>query len=128
MEITKSSFDLDFAYGKEGENLVEQLMTNGRTVEVKRDRKWHQTGNVYIEVECWYLKSQSWEPSGLSVTQADYWAFVLEDMVIMLPTDSLRYAVKNFGHEITCDIPPNKSKGYLITVENLLATTKLLRK
>ena len=128
MEINKSSFDLDFAYGKEGENLVEQLMTNGRTVEVKRDRKWHQTGNVYIEVECWYLKSESWEPSGLSVTQADYWAFVLEDMVIMLPTDSLRFAVKNFGHEITCDIPPNKSKGYLITVENLLATTKLLRK
>ena len=128
MEVTKSSFDLDFSYGHEGEKLVEQLLTNGKTVEVKRDRKWHQTGNVYIEIECWYLKSESWEPSGLSVTQADYWAFVLEDMVIMLPTESLRYAVRNFGHEITCDIPPNKSKGYLITIENLLATTKLLRK
>ena len=77
MEVTKSSFDLDFSYGREGEKLVEQLLTNGKTVEVKRDRKWHKTNNVYIEVECWYLKSQSWEPSGLSVTQADYWAFVL---------------------------------------------------
>ncbi len=35
MEVTKSSFDLDFSYGREGEQLVEQLLTNGKTVEVK---------------------------------------------------------------------------------------------
>ena len=128
MEITKSSFDLDFSYGREGGKLVEQLLTNGKTVEVKRDRKWHKTNNVYIEVECWYLKSQSWEPSGLSVTQADYWAFVLEEGVIMVPTDYVRYVVKNWGHEITCEIPPNRSKGYLVTIENLLSAMKLLRK
>ena len=128
MEITKSSFDLDFNYGQEGEQLVKQLLTNGKTVEVKRDRKWHKTNNVYIEVECWYLKSQSWEPSGLSVTQADYWAFVLEEGVIMVPTDYVRYVVKNWGYEITCEIPPNRSKGYLVTIENLLSAMKLLRK
>ena len=128
MEITKSSFDLDFSFGREGEKLVEELLTGGRTVEVKRDRKWHQTGNVYIEVECWYVASQSWQPSGLSVTQADYWAFVLEEGVIMVPTDYVRYVVKNWGHEITCEIPPNRSKGYLVTVENLLSAMKLLRK
>jgi hypothetical protein len=128
VDINLSSFDLDFTYGREGENLVEQLLTNGRTVEVKRDRKWHKTGNLYIEVECWYLKSQSWEPSGLSVTKADYWAFVLEEGVLMVPTDYVRYVVKNWGHEITCEIPPNRSKGYLVTVENLLAAMKLLRK
>lgn len=128
MEITKSSFDLDFSFGREGEKLVEELLTGGRTIEVKRDRKWHQTGNVYIEVECWYVASQSWQPSGLSVTQADYWAFVLEEGVIMVPTDYVRYVVKNWGHEITCEIPPNRSKGYLVTVENLLSAMKLLRK
>ena len=128
MEITKSSFDLDFSFGREGEKLVEELLTGGKTVEVKRDRKWHQTGNVYIEVECWYVASQSWQPSGLSVTQADYWAFVLEEGIIMVPTDYVRYVVKNWGHEITCEIPPNRSKGYLVTVENLLSAMKLLRK
>jgi hypothetical protein len=128
MEVNKSSFDLDFTYGREGEKLVEQLLTNGKTVEVKRDRKWCQTNNVYIEVECWYMKSQSWEPSGLSVTKADYWAFVLEQSIVMIPTDHVWYAVKNFGREITCEIPPNRSKGYLIQVEDLLLTTKTLRK
>lgn len=119
-DVTKSSFDLDFTYGKEGENLVEELLTGGRTVEVKRDRKWWSTNNVFIEVECWYMKSQSWEPSGLMVTKADYWAFVLEKGVVMVPTDLVRYAVQTNGREITCEIPPNRSKGYLITVDDLL--------
>lgn len=127
MEIKNSSFDLDFTYGKEGENLVEQLLTGGKTVEVKRDRKWWSTNNVYIEVECWYLSSQSWEPSGLSVSKADYWAFVLEKGVVMIPTDHLHYAVKNFGRQITCEIPPNRSKGFLITVEDLLTAMRELR-
>ena len=35
-----SSFDLDFGYGRKGELLVEELLTGGKTVEVKRDRKW----------------------------------------------------------------------------------------
>ena len=128
MEVNKSSFDLDFSYGREGELLVEELLTGGKTVEVKRDRRWHQTGNIYIEVECWYLSSESWQPSGLSVTKADYWAFVLEQGVVLVPTDHVRYVVQHWGHEITCEIPPNRSKGYLVKVENLLSAMKLLRK
>ena len=126
MEI-KSSFDLDFSFGREGEQLVEQLLTNGKTVQVKRDRKWHVTGNIYIEVECWYVASQSWEASGLMVTKADYWAFVLEKGVVMVPTDHVHYAIQKFGRQITCEIPPNRSKGYLITVNDLLTAMKELR-
>lgn len=126
MEI-KSSFDLDFSFGREGEQLVEQLLTNGKTVEVKRDRKWHVTGNIYIEIECWYVASQSWEASGLMVTKADYWAFVLEKGVVMVPTDHVHYAIQKFGRQITCEIPPNRSKGYLITVNDLLTAMKELR-
>ena len=123
-----SSFDLDFSYGREGEQLVEDLLTNGKTIEVKRDRRWHETNNIYVEIACWYVKSQSWELSGLSVTKADYWAFVLEQSVVMVPTNHVWYAITNFGREITCEIPPNRSKGYLIQVEDLLLTTKTLRK
>jgi hypothetical protein len=123
----KSSFDLDFGYGRKGEKLVEELLTGGKTVEVKRDRKWWITNNLYIEVECWFMKSKSWEPSGLMVTTAEYWAFVLERGVIMVPTDHVHYAIKEFGREITCEIPPNWSKGYLITVEDLMAAIRILK-
>lgn len=122
-----SSFDLDFGYGRKGEKLVEELLTEGKRIEVKRDRKWNKTNNLYIEVECWFLKTQSWEASGLMVTEAEYWAFVLEKGVLMVPTDHVHYAIKNFGREITCEIPPNKSKGFLITVEDLLVAMKELK-
>jgi len=122
-----SSFDLDFRFGQEGESLVQQLLTEGGTVEVKRDRRWWSTNNLYIEVECWYQRSQNWEPSGVMVTKAAYWAFVLERGVLMVPTGHVLYAIKKFGREITCEIPPNRSKGYLITVENLLDVMKELK-
>ena len=127
MAVGNSDFDLDFSYGQAGENLVEELLTQGKTIEVKRDRKWHSTGNVYVEVECWYMRTESWEPSGVMVTKAEYWAFVLEKGVLMIPTDHVLYAIKNFGREITCEIPPNRSKGYLITVDDLLTAMRNLK-
>lgn len=120
----KSSFDLDFSYGRKGEQLVEDLLTDGKRVEVKRDRKWHLTGNVYIETECFFTKNNAWAPSGLSVTEAEYWAFVLKKTVLMLPTNVLWYAVKTFGRDITCEIPPNLSRGYLVKVVDLIEATK----
>lgn len=119
-----SDFDLDFSYGREGETLVEELLTGGKRVEVKRDRKWSSTGNLYIEVKCWYMRSQSWEDSGLSVTKAEYWAFVLETGVLIVPTDTISKAIVKYGRGITCQIPPNKSMGYLIKVEDLLSVMK----
>ena len=122
-----SSFDLDFGYGRKGEQLVEELLTEGKKIEVKRDRKWWVTGNLYVEVECWFNKSKSWEPSGIMVTEAEYWAFVLEKGVLMVPTSHVHYAIKEFGREITCEIPPNRSKGFLITVGNLLEAMRKLK-
>lgn len=121
---SKSSFDLDFSYGRKGEQLVEELLTDGKRIEVKRDRKWHLTGNVYIETECFFTKDNQWAASGLAVTEAEYWAFVLKKTVLMLPTEVLWYAVNNFGREISCDIPPNISKGYLVKVVDLIEATK----
>ena len=119
-----SSFDLDFGYGRKGEQLVDELLTGGRTVEVKRDRKWFKTNNLYIETECYFVKTEAWSPSGLGVTEASYWAFVLQESTLIVPTDVLRYAVKEFGREIKCEIPPNLSKGYLITVDDLMTATR----
>lgn len=97
--VKNSSFDLDFGYGRKGETLVEELLTGGRTVEVKRDRKWWITNNLYIEVECWFNKSKAWEPSGLSVTEAAYWAFVLEQSTVIVPTHILKKGVLELGRK-----------------------------
>jgi hypothetical protein len=121
---TKSSFDLDFGFGRKGEQLVDELLTGGRTVEVKRDRKWFKTNNLYIETECYFQKTSAWAASGLGVTEAAYWAFVLQESTLIVPTDALRYAVKEFGREISCFIPPNQSKGFLITVDDLMTATR----
>jgi hypothetical protein len=121
---SKSSFDLDFGYGRKGEQLVDELLTGNLTVEVKRDRKWFKTNNLYIETECFFQKAGDWAPSGLGVTEAGYWAFVLQESTLIVPIDVLRYAVKEFGREISCFIPPNQSKGFLITVDDLMTATR----
>ena len=126
-KAVNSDFDLDFAYGYQGETLVEQLLTNGKTVEVKRDRRWKDTNNLFIEVQCWYNKSQSWELSGLFVTKAEYWAFVLESGVLIVATIDVHTAINTAGRPITCDIEPNKSRGYLVTVNDLLNAMKLIK-
>lgn len=115
-----SDFDLDLANGKVGETLVEELLTGGKTIEVKTDLKWKNTGNLYIETICWSHNNQEWYPSGLSTTKAEYWAFVLEGMVLMVLTEQLRKAVTLFGHPITCNIQPNPSKGYLIKPNDVI--------
>jgi len=114
-----SDFDLDLKVGHQGEALVEQLLTGGTTVEVKTDLKWKETGNLYIETVCWSHNNENWYLSGLSSTKASYWAFVLEGATLLVPTEVLKQVVTARGRAITCNIPPNPSKGYLIKVEDI---------
>lgn len=121
-----SDWDLDLRDGEQGESRVADLLSLD-TVEVKTDRRWKDTGNLYIETECYYKKSQAWEPSGLQVSKATHWAFVLEDSVLIVPLFRLKEAVYELGREITCNIPPNPSRGYLITPAVLLEYIKNAR-
>lgn len=119
-----SDFDLDLSVGHEGESLVKELLTGGETVEVKRDLRWKETGNVYIETVCWSHNKSEWYPSGLSTSKAAYWAFVLETNVFLVPTDLLKQTVATRGRAINCNIQPNPSKGYLIKIEDILNTIR----
>lgn len=123
--MSYSDFDLDFANGKQGEDLVEALLTNGKTVEVKRDLRWQDTGNLYIEYTCYYQRSDSWEWSGIMVTKADYWAFVLGTGVLLVPTPLLKRVCMASKRHAETRIPPNPSKGYLITVDDLILAMKM---
>ena len=123
-----SDFDLDLSVGHDGEALVQSLLTGGKTIEVKTDLRWKDTGNLYIETVCWSHNNNEWYPSGLSSTKAKYWAFVLEGAIFMVLTDTLRKAVTLWGHPITCNIPPNPSKGYLIKPERIFQVIQELSK
>lgn len=117
--MSLSDWDIDFRDGALGEQTVARLMSSD-TVEVKTDRRWYQTGNVYIEMQCWYQNGQQYKQSGINATKASHWAFVLEDLVLIVPIETLKRAVLELGRPITCNIPPNPSMGVLIKINDLL--------
>jgi len=119
-----SDFDLDFSYGHEGEQLVNDILTGGLTVEVKRDRRWVQTGNIYIETAFYSRATHNWVESGLMKTKADRWAFVLEQLVIIATTNDLKEAINRYGRPISNEKEPNPSKGFLITVDDIMSVQR----
>lgn len=121
--MRNSNWDIDLRHGKDGENMVANLLSI-ETVEVKNDRRWSETGNVYIETDCYYQNSMAWEPSGITTSKASHWAFVLDDVAVILPLERLKKIVERFGRPITCNIPPNFSRGFLISVVELMAVIK----
>ena len=114
-----SNWDLDYRDGMLGEKKIADLLSMD-TVEVKTDRRWKYTGNLYIETECYYKTTDTWEKSGIMVSKATHWAFVLEDSVLIVPTYRLREAIYDNPRPITCNIPPNPSRGTLITAGALI--------
>ena len=121
--MSRSDWDLDLRYGQEGESYIKSLL-NIETVEVKRDKRWKNTGNLYIETWCWSDNNSEWYPSGLQASKATHWAFVLEAMAFIVPTEQLKQTVEKYGYQIECSIPPNYSKGYLIKVTDLLQVAR----
>ena len=119
MTTSKSDWDLDLRYGQDGEESVRRLLTID-TVEVKRDRRWKETGNLYIETSCYYVNDGAFKPSGVSVSKATHFAFVIEDLTILVSKSDLVNTVKEYGRNISCKIEPNVSFGYLITIDSLL--------
>ena len=117
--MAKSDWDIDFRYGQQGEQTVKDLLSI-ETVEVKRDRRWKETGNLFIETSCFYVNEGVTKRSGLLVTKATHWAFVLEDLTLIVSREDLFATLMQYGRKVECNIEPNVSTGYLITVAQLL--------
>ena len=113
-------FQADLAKGQIGEELAKALIMGEIEVEVKTDFKWKETGNLYIELECYHQSTGKYELSGLSTTTADYWAFVLGQSVYFSKVDCLNRVVDLFGRDVECRDSQNPSKGKLIKVEQLM--------
>lgn len=86
-------FDIDYAYGRQAELQIGDLLQwiasgNGR-VEVKRKRILDL--DFYVETHCDKGRTGHYTPSGISVTEAHVWAFVLGEtgMSVLIPTEDL---------------------------------------
>ena len=72
-------FDIDYSeVGRPGELFVMGIIEGLKSdrVEVKTDQVSQTTGNIYVEYAC--KKQGQYKPSGLAVTEASLWVFVLE--------------------------------------------------
>jgi hypothetical protein len=110
-----SSWDLDFKDGQKGETFVATILNGAiETVEVKTDRRWKETGNVFVETDCYYQTTDDWRKSGINITKATHYAFVLENAVLIIPTQDLITAIRTYGVKVHNKKLPNPSRGYLI--------------
>ena len=118
-------FDVDFARGLVGENLVADLA--GMTVEVKTDYLAWKTGNFYIET--WQYRAadaSDKRPSGINVTTADYWCFAgpAGRGLIFIKTDDLKQIIidtdPQIVHQPIANDHSNASIGRLVPVKDVL--------
>lgn len=124
--MRQPDWDIDRARGEEAEQLVRQMRSSLAlgSCEVKRDDKAAQTGNVFIEQEC--FTAAGWKPSGLSETKATNWVFVLFDMrvIVWMPVWLLRNIAAT-GTPCECKTGSHPTKGVRVPVDRLLTHARL---
>lgn len=111
-----SDFRYDLKVGQLEEKWLAELLQS-KTLEVKRDFKASQTGRVFVEFFC------RGKPSGIATTEADHWAFILNDgIVIILPTERLKELVEEAQEKgkTVSGGDSNVSQGALIKLERLV--------
>jgi hypothetical protein len=122
--LKNSNWDLDLRAGEAGESKLADLL-HMDTIEVKTDRKWKETGNLFIEESCFQQSTQSWEPSGIAISKATHWGFILDGSVVIVTRDHLINVVADYGKPIENKQMPNPSKGHLITPAQLINYTRV---
>jgi hypothetical protein len=89
-------FDFDVRRGKVGEDYVGTILEEiaSDSIEVKTDYGANKTGNLYIEYEQ-ETQQGNWVPSGISTSEAKYWAFAFADGVIFIKLERLKDICRN---------------------------------
>ena len=116
------SFDSTYQLGLEAERVVDAFFTGDiANIETKRDMRWLDTGNLFIETHCFYQESQKYEESGLLVTNAHDWVFVMGQAKLVIPAHILSALIQRPNpkraqnkHE------PNPSWGNILNVASTL--------
>lgn len=110
------NWDIDRSYGEQAELFITDVKHAilRDAIEVKRDGRFADTGNIYVEFEAWVNKHHRWEPSGLHRTEdpPELWAYVLGDTetALVIPTAVL---TDMFEHYCGADLRRFRETGRL---------------
>jgi hypothetical protein len=128
---TLSHFDIDMKRGAQGELMVldicDMLRAGSGSIEVKTDFKFAETKRFYVEREC-RGRDGKWRPSGINVTKAKLWAFVLGDLngCFVVNTDWVLRATERAAADPrnlkSCDYGENPTRGVLVYFNHFILT------
>jgi len=120
-------FDFDVRRGQVGEEYVGTLLEAiaSGSIEVKTDYGSHITGNLYVEYQQ-TSQDGTVRPSGISTTQAEWWAFAFKDGAIFVETSRLKHLCRSYYQQGRIGERPgsaesNGTKGILLPLQALTA-------
>ena len=118
--IYNSDFKYDLQIGQNYETSLYQLL--GKRIEVKRDFKCLETGNIFIEYESRGKKS------GIATSEAEWWCYWLSDFhLVLIELNKLKIICRQYLNT-NRDVrggDMNTSKGILLPVKTLFENTIL---
>lgn len=124
--MRRPDWDIDKLRGEEAEQWVREMrfrMLSG-TVEVKRDDRALETGNIYLEYKAWTVNG--WQPSALSTTKANDYAIYCWPFLIVAPPWMLKQVSKRAAAlprpagKAECVVGSNPTKGVLVPLSQIL--------
>ena len=118
MYNNNNKFDIDLAYGQVKEKELAKILFE-KKIEVKSDKLWKKTGNVAVEVKC------NGKPSGISVSEAEFYAFILDDNntingIAILPISKLKEIARKYKKNRVFGGDNNLAEMILIPIDELL--------
>lgn len=116
----RKGFDLDLKDGQMSEGKLGSILAmTGDLIEVKRDFGAVRTGNIYVEVIYQPKGKEAFEGSGLTTTEATWWAVeYATDRYLVLTVAQLRLAAQNRRYVSGGD--DERSVGVLIPLKDLV--------
>jgi outer membrane protein assembly factor BamB len=123
--MSQPDFDIDYNEGAQAELFVADLrrsLQEGR-VEVKLDRRFIDTGNIYVEGECLYPR-RGWQLTGIAnPNTAPLWIYMLggTGVGIIFTREALRDAVADTRVSRSSEERDggHPTKGWLLRVRSL---------
>lgn len=88
------------------------------TIEVKKDEKAKETGNLFIETEM-SNASGVFEDTGLTVTESNYWVVIVGKKKYWFKTEELRKLVKDYERKQIQVDSGKLARCYLIPIKDL---------
>lgn len=94
-------------------------------VEVKYDKKSNETKNYFFETS----NNIEGNPSGVDVTEADWWVHVDDKTINWIKVEALKYCLDNEWFKSDCSFPLDGKTvtGYLVEKEEVIYSPFVLR-